>query len=418
MAVVKLILDTRKSSKKSNGTFPICIRVFHIKSRILPLEYSTSILGWDDSNCKLRKSVGVNKNFDCDEICYELDEKLYQAKQVLKELGNSIQKITVERLVELIKAKWDNNPHSELKKKIDNDISLTQWGNILIERKEASNSPGTAKWYRDSIAALIKFNNGIDLKLYDITVTFLKNFEAFHLGKGNVKNTIGIYLRAIRSIYNSAIEEDQFVPIKNSFKVYKIPSSTRTKKRSVTKEKISNIKKLIYEKDSSLWQAKNYMFVMFYCRGMNFIDLVQIKVKHVTDMHLFYGRSKTGQPFAIKIVPELREILDYYLKGKEPSDYLFPTNYDGSTEHFEKYKSQRRRMNERLKIIAKDAGVEGSFSTYYIRHSWATIAKYMGISTALICESLGHSSITTTEVYLKDFDNDVLDEVNAKVVSL
>ncbi|MCK0148221.1 hypothetical protein MWU78_21420 [Arenibacter sp. F26102] len=55
---------------------------------------------------------------------------------------------------------------------------------------------------------------------------------------------------------------------------------------------------------------------------------------------------------------------------------------------------QRRRMNERLNIIAKDAGIEGEFTTYYIRHSWATIAKFMGISTEIISEGLSHDSFT------------------------
>jgi integrase len=72
-------------------------------------------------------------------------------------------------------------------------------------------------------------------------------------------------------------------------------------------------------------------------------------------------------------------------------------------------------MNNRLKIIARDAGIEANFTTYTIRHSWATIAKYLGISTALISESLGHSSIKTTEIYLKDFDDYALDEVNELV---
>jgi integrase/recombinase XerD len=417
MAILRLILDTRTNCQKTDGTYPICLRLFHKKPRIIPLEYYTTVLGWDDVNCKLRKSVAANRHLECDTIDFELDEKLYKAKQVLKELGKSINLISCDKLVELVEDKWDHNPNSELKKKIENDLSLSKWGKILIERKEAANSPGTAKWYRDSIAALIKFNKDLDLKLYDITVTFLKNFEAYHLGIGNSKNTISIYLRAIRSIYNAAIDEDQFIPIKDSFKVYKIPSVTRTKKRAVSKEKIINVKRLKYEIDTPLWHAKNYMMVMFYCRGMNFVDLVQVKVKHITDLHLIYGRSKSGQPFAIKIVRELWVILDYYLIGKEPNDYLFPTNYDGSTAHFQKYKSQRRRMNERLRIIAKDAEIEGDFTTYYIRHSWATIAKYMGISTALISEGLGHTSIRTTEIYLKDFDNEVLDKVNAMVVS-
>ncbi len=65
---------------------------------------------------------------------------------------------------------------------------------------------------------------------------------------------------------------------------------------------------------------------------------------------------------------------------------------------------KNRRMNERLKIIAKEAGIKGRFTTYNIRHSWATIAKHLGVSRELISEALGHSSLRTTQIYLKDFD--------------
>ncbi|WP_417959455.1 tyrosine-type recombinase/integrase [Flagellimonas taeanensis] len=47
-----------------------------------------------------------------------------------------------------------------------------------------------------------------------------------------------------------------------------------------------------------------------------------------------------------------------------------------------------------------------------MRHTWATTAKNLGISIALISEGLGHSSISTTETYLKDFQNAALDEMN------
>lgn len=74
-------------------------------------------------------------------------------------------------------------------------------------------------------------------------------------------------------------------------------------------------------------------------------------------------------------------------------------------------------MNERLKIIVKVPGIEGEFTTYYNRHSWATIAKFMGASTEVISEGLGHKSLRTTETYLKSFTNHVLDEANKLVVS-
>lgn len=374
MAKASLILDTRKNSRKRDGTYPIALSVYHKKPRYIGLKYSTTALGWDALNCTLRKSAACNKGLHCEEIDHEIDDKLYQAKCLIRQLGESVNNLTVKALIDLIKDSWDDHLQSDIKKKVENNISLTAWGETLMNRKKSANKPGTAKWYSEGIAAIIKYNKGKDIKLFDITVSFLKNFESYHLGRGNSKNTISIYLRAVRAIYNSAIEEDVFVPLKNSFENYTIPSVRRTKKLARTKGNMLNIKSLEYPTGSALWNAKNYAMIMFYCRGMNFIDLVQLKVQAVTNTFMYYGRSKSDHPFAIKIVPELKKILEYYLEGKAPEDYLFPTNYDGSTKHFQKYKSQRRRMNERLKIIANDAGIEGEFTTYYIRHSWATIA--------------------------------------------
>lgn len=412
-----MTLDTRESSKRLNRTYPISLRVFHQKARFIKTGYYTTVQGWDEGNQILRKSASINKKIRLNEINSELEDKLYIAKKNVRELGQSISKIDVSQLVQLIKESWDYNPKSEIKRKAENQITLKEWGQVIIERKLAANRPGTASWYESCINSLIKYNNGNDLRLYNINLTFLKNFEAYHLKKGNSSNTVSIQLRGIRAIYNSAIEEDQFSPIKNAFKLYKMPKTIRTRKRAIVKDKIMGIKELDYPFESTMWHAKNYTLIMFYCRGMNFVDMVKIKVRDIMGDRLSYGRSKTGRPFSIKITDDLWSILEYYLKNKKPNDYLFPTNYDGSTKHFQKYKSQRRRMNERLKIIANDVGIEGSFTTYSIRHSWATIAKYMGISTELISEAFGHSSIKTTETYLKDFDNEILDEVNALVTS-
>ncbi len=417
MALVRLTLDTRKTSKKMDNTYPISLRVFHQKTRLVRLGYFTTVHGWDEKNARLKKSVIANRNLDCFDIEQEIGEKLYQSKAILNELGESINLIGVDTLIEHIKNKWDRNNDSELRKKIENDITISSWGKVLMTRKRKSNKPGTARWYQSGIEALIKFNQGKDILLYNINVTLLRNFEAHHVGKGNSKNTIGIYLKAIRVIYNSAIEEDQFIPIKDAFKFYKIPSPVRTKKRAISKNKMVGLKDLKYERESPLWHSNNYALIMFYCRGMNFIDLVKIKVRDIADGRLYYGRSKTNDSFSVKITDELANIFKHYLFGKHAEDYLFPTNYDGSTEHYQKYKSQRRRMNERLKIIASDAGIDGSFTTYSIRHSWATIAKYMGISTEIISEGLGHSSLKTTEIYLKSFENYILDEANEKIVA-
>ncbi|WP_431126205.1 phage integrase SAM-like domain-containing protein [Flagellimonas flava] len=418
MAKITLTLDTRKHSKsKLSGKYPVVLSVYHKKPRFIRMDVYTLASGWDESKSQLKKSAPVNKNLDCDSINIDLDRKFFKAKELLREIGDSVGLISVDRLIQHIKEKWDENPESHIKNKVENEISLIQWSNIVIQRSLNADSPHTAGWYQQGVDEIVKYNNGEDIMLYDLTVTFLKNFEAHHRGKGNSVNTIGIILRAVRSIYNKAIVEEYYKPTKSVFESYKIPATIRTKKRAISKEEILRLCELEYEPFGPLWNARNYALIMFYCKGMNFIDLVKVKTDHIQGDRLHYGRSKTGTPLSVKIHPKLRTLLFFYLAGKKKGDYLFPTNYDGSTKHFQKYKSQRRRMNERLRVIAEDAGIEAKFTTYTIRHSWATIAKYIGISTALISESLGHASLRTTEIYLKDFENEVLDEVNELVTT-
>ncbi|ASO04651.1 tyrosine-type recombinase/integrase [Arenibacter algicola] len=418
MAKVRLVLDTRKSAKSATiGLFPIAIRLFHRKTRIIRLPYRTSPTGWDDKLMKLKKSASSNENIDCDKINESIYDKLHIARKVIVGLGESINSIDSDILVEYIKKAWDKTVDTKIRQEVDNGLTLSDWGKVLIDRKLKSNKPSTAEWYNNSIIAFQKLSIDKKLRLDEITVTFLKNFQIEHESKGNSNNAISSYMRAIRAIYNSAIKEDQFVTKKNPFEHFKIPTTRRTKKKAIVKMNFLKIRDLCYKKGSPIWHAKNYTLIMFNCRGMNFVDLVKLQVRDMVNDRIFYGRSKTGDQLSVRITDELREILGFYSLDKTENDYLFPANYDGSTKSYEKYKSLRRRMNGYLKIIANDAGIEQAFTTYTIRHSWATIAKYMGISTEIISEGLGHNSLRTTEIYLKSFTNSVLDEANELVVS-
>ncbi|MFR0893529.1 MAG: tyrosine-type recombinase/integrase [Alistipes onderdonkii] len=47
--------------------------------------------------------------------------------------------------------------------------------------------------------------------------------------------------------------------------------------------------------------------------------------------------------------------------------------------------------------------------TYVARHTFATVLKRSGVSVALISESLGHSDLSTTQIYLDSFENSQID---------
>ena len=66
-------------------------------------------------------------------------------------------------------------------------------------------------------------------------------------------------------------------------------------------------------------------------------------------------------------------------------------------------------VNKRLKEVGKELQIPIDLTTYVARHSYATVLKRSGISTSLICETLGHSSEKVTQIYLDSFGNSQID---------
>jgi len=62
-----------------------------------------------------------------------------------------------------------------------------------------------------------------------------------------------------------------------------------------------------------------------------------------------------------------------------------------------------------LKKIGEELNLPIDITTYVARHSFATVLKRSGVSTSLICETLGHSSEKVTQIYLDSFENSQID---------
>ena len=68
-------------------------------------------------------------------------------------------------------------------------------------------------------------------------------------------------------------------------------------------------------------------------------------------------------------------------------------------------------------MIAASVGIDKPVTTYYARHSFATVLRRSGASTELISESLGHSNIKTTANYLDSFDDEVKKQIQSKLMN-
>ena len=61
-----------------------------------------------------------------------------------------------------------------------------------------------------------------------------------------------------------------------------------------------------------------------------------------------------------------------------------------------------------MKQIARKLGLDKGVTTYFARHSFATVLRNSGVSTEFISEALGHSDIKTTQNYLAGFEQDTI----------
>ena len=100
-------------------------------------------------------------------------------------------------------------------------------------------------------------------------------------------------------------------------------------------------------------------------------------------------------------------------KDTSPENYVFPFLTIGLSTKEIQYKVRYRleRVNQGLKIISHELGLEKKLTTYSARHSFATKLKRSGISTEFIGESLGHFNLDITKRYLDSFENEQKKEI-------
>lgn len=145
--------------------------------------------------------------------------------------------------------------------------------------------------------------------------------------------------------------------------------------------------------------------------GINFADMAYLTKKNIMDDQLVYYRKKTKKLIKLPLQEEAIEVLKKY--DNSNSQYLFPI-FSSFHKTAQQQKNRRHKVitkvNDTLKAIGKEIGVTIDVTTYVARHSYATVLKRAGVSVELISETLGHSDLSTTQIYLDSFENSQIDK--------
>jgi integrase/recombinase XerD len=388
----RTVLDKRRPKK--DGLYPVKVRVtFQRKQKYFPTGVSLT-----QSDFDLITNQTTKKHLR------SAMEKILAMESKIRKAIDSIKDFSFEELDSLLLKKQSTSSSTEVYDLFDE----------IISNLNAEGRISTASAYKDARNSLAGYKAKLQFK--QVTVQFLKNYEARMKEEGKTISTLGIYLRHFRAIYNRAIEkgiiEQKYYPFgKNRYQI----KAPRNIKKALTIEQISKIIDYDVIEGSTQHFARDIWLFSYLCNGMNIKDIISLKFKNLISDSIQYDRSKTSntiqnpKPIVITLLPQAKEIIERWaMKKKKEEDYIFPVLRKDITElQKQKDKDQFvKTINKYMKEIGKEIGYDKPLTTYAARHSFATVLKRSGAPTEFISESLGHKSLQTTEAYLDSFEDE------------
>ncbi len=223
----------------------------------------------------------------------------------------------------------------------------------------------------------------------------------------------------MRAVYNEAAEarlakKDKSYPFGR--RKYQIPSARKVKKAL----ELSDIEKIYYYDQNKLSQSERWCrdlwLFSYFANGMNPKDIANLKYSNIQDSYLLFERAKTERSLredpkviTIYVSEDLQAIIERW--GNKPviqNNYIFPI-LEANLSPLREYilvQNVVGLINNTMKRILGDLGIEKKATTYVARHTFSTVLKRSGASTEQIQEALGHTDIKTTESYLDSFDRE------------
>ena len=265
----------------------------------------------------------------------------------------------------------------------------------LSDSKGSSNN--TLSAYRRDIACFFDFMSSCNIDVSSAQTSDVSDFKAYLVEKGFSPSSVSRAMSSLRTFYkylkmNGIVSENPAKTVKNE-KVQKKSFEILTAKEIELLLSKPNITELKGIRDKA-------MLELMYATGMKVTELVSLDVKDVNlslGFVVCHGEGAQKHDRTIFLYPTAVSALKHYLDSTrkilavDSGDALF-VNINGS-------RITRQGFWKILKAYAVKAGINKSITPHMLRHSFATHLLENGADIHDIKEILGHSDISSTQVY-------------------
>lgn len=401
MISLKLSLDQRRSRK--DGTFPIVFRVtYQGTSRDIATGFACKKPEW----CNKTENLKTNLHGSQITIQRLHEQRLKYQEKILEYERKLIDDVTsIQDIINYLKSK-----HS-----ISSTVEEFWLADISLQ--EQSKRFGNARNNKSALGA-IKAVKSLKIAFKKIDYNWLVSLDVLLRSKGVKPNSVSVYMRALRALYNKAINSGLAEAGDYPFRRFTIKGESTTP-RVATIPELQRFFAYSPDPESYEFDAWNYGRLIFLLRGINFTDLAKLTPESIKHGRLYYRRAKTHKDYSIELVPQALEIFRYYYSKERLTLLPILTNeeYNNPSCLPNRIAQLIKTTNKWLNRIGASLDIKEPMSSYVMRYSFANACKKLGYSKDMVSESLGHSyGNLVTSRYLEDYDIELIDEMNRVVV--
>ena len=265
---------------------------------------------------------------------------------------------------------------------------------LIVERGLSKN---TISAYRRDIERFISEGDVLDLT--KVTSSELENFISHSRSRGLAESSVARSVVAVRNAVEFTCKEAKTL---NNIKDVKPPKIKMRLPKALTISEINSLLNTAKSSGNPDALRESAILELLYGTGARISEVVSL---NVSDVIKFDGGEVsslrlTGKGGKTRVVPVgrfAREALDQYLVRvragliSKDREALFLNDRGG--------RLSRQSMWTIVSQTAKRANISVDVSPHSLRHSYATHLLDGGADVRVVQELLGHSSVTTTQIY-------------------
>ena len=237
------------------------------------------------------------------------------------------------------------------------------------------------------VTAYLKDKMGMtDIPLQKLTPSFISDFSVYlSADRGLRGGTVWLACQQLKGVVTRA--HLRGILLLNPFAGFRIAKKIRPREY-LTEEELKELLSHEFKQESLRFARDIFLFAAF--TGLSYIDIRELRPSDIMDIGdskwIVSKRHKTLIPYQMKLLGIPLQILQRYQQNGH--DKVFG-------------KIVYRTVAKNIKKVMTEIGINKHITMHCARHSFAVLAISKGMPIESVSRILGHTNISTTQIYAK-----------------